>query len=80
MCRPVAREFLNGRELDALRLIRDGLPFRRPCRADTPAQFRKLSFRENYMKPTNCVPVNCLPAAFLCSTGVGRVSHSIPQQ
>src|SRR6185295_16629608 len=29
---PVAREFLNRRELHALRLIRDDLPLRPPCR------------------------------------------------
>ena len=35
---PVAREFLNRRELHALRLIRDDLPRGPSCRRDAPAQ------------------------------------------
>ena len=36
--RPIAREFLNRRELHALRLIRDRFPFRPLGRVDAPAE------------------------------------------
>ena len=44
--RPIAREFLNRRELHASRLIRDRFPFRKPCRVDAPAQFGEIRFRK----------------------------------
>lgn len=80
MYRPIAREFLNRRELDALRLIRDSFPLRTACRADTPAQFGKFRFREIHMKRTNRIRVNCLPAAFLSATDISHGSHNIPLQ
>ena len=36
--RPIAGEFLHGRELHALRLISDGLLVRPACRRDAPAE------------------------------------------
>ena len=45
ICRPIAREFLNRRELHALRWIRDRFPFGPPCRVDAPAQFGQFRFR-----------------------------------
>jgi hypothetical protein len=42
---PIAREPLNGRQLHALRFIRDRLPFRPSCRANAPAQVGKLLLR-----------------------------------
>ena len=36
--RPIAREFLNRRELHALRCIRDRFPLRPHCRVDAPAE------------------------------------------
>jgi hypothetical protein len=51
--RPIAREFLNRRELHALRLICDGFPFRPPCHFDALAQFGQFRFRNIHMKRTN---------------------------
>ena len=45
LCRPIARERLNRRELHALRCIRDRFPFRPLCCVDAPAQFGKSAFR-----------------------------------
>src|SRR5712672_708617 len=66
---PIARECLTGRELYALRCVRDRFPFRPLCRVYTPAQFGKFCFRKIHIKPTNCI---CLLAASLCSTGLGH--------
>ena len=68
--RPIAREFLNRRQLHVLRLIRDRLPFRPLCRAYAPAQFGQFRFRNIHMKRTNRILVSGLLAALLCSTGV----------
>ena len=62
---PIAREFLNRRELHALRCIRDRFPFRPLGRVDAPAQFGKFRFRNIHMKRTNGILVSCLLAALL---------------
>src|SRR5882762_11429612 len=66
---PIARECLTGRELYALRCVRDRFPFRPLCRVYTPAQFGKFCFRKIHIKWTKCI---CLLAASLCSTGLGH--------
>jgi hypothetical protein len=58
ICRPIAREFLNRRELHTLRHIRDRFPFRPLCPAYVPAQFGKFRFRNVHMKRTNIQVVN----------------------
>src|SRR6266481_610620 len=68
---PIACECLTGRELYALRCVRDCFPFRPLCRVYTPAQFGKFCFRKIHIKRTNCI---CLLAASLCSTGL---SHGV---
>ena len=75
ICRPIARERLNRRELHALRCIRDRFPFRPPCRVDAPAQFGQFRFRNIHTKRTNCGLVCCLLAAWLCGNGLG---HAVP--
>ena len=50
---PVSREFLNSRELDALRCIRDCFPLRPLCCVDAPAQVGDLRFRKTHMKWTD---------------------------
>ena len=65
LCRPIARERLNRRELHALRCIRDRFPFRPLGRVDAPAQFGEFRFRNIHMKRTNRVLVIRLLAALL---------------
>ena len=60
--RPITRDFLNRRELDALRLIRDRLAIRPPCRVDAPAQFGQFGFGNIYLKRTYRMFVSCLLA------------------
>ena len=50
---PLAREFLNRRELDALRCIRDRFPLRPPGGVHAPAQFRKFRVRKIHLKRAN---------------------------
>jgi hypothetical protein len=50
---PIAREFLNRRELHALRFIRDRFPVRPLCRVYAPAQVGKFRFRNIHTKRTN---------------------------
>src|SRR5260370_24614391 len=69
LCRPIARELLYGRELHALRRIRDRFSFRPLGGVDASAQFAKFRFRNVHMKRTNCI---CLLPASLCSTGLGH--------
>jgi hypothetical protein len=45
ICPPIARDFLNRRELHALRFIGDRFPVRPPCRVDAPAQIDQRLFR-----------------------------------
>src|SRR5438093_764615 len=71
ICRPIARQRLNRRELYSLGCICNRFSFRPLCRVDAPAQFGKLCFRETHMKRTNRVHVRCMLAAPLCSTGLG---------
>ncbi len=75
ICRPIACQRLNRRELHALRLVCDRLPFRPLCRVDAPAQVCKFRFRKIHMKRTNSILVFCLLASLWCSTGLG---HSWP--
>ncbi len=73
VCRPIARELLNRRELHALRCIRDRFPFGPLGRVDAPAQFGKFRFRNIHrMKRTNRILVSCLLAGLLCCTGCGH--------
>ena len=65
ICRPIARERLNRRELHALRCIRDRFSFRPLCRVDAPAQFGEFRFRNIHMKRTNRILVICLLAALI---------------
>ena len=44
LCRPVARELLQRRQLGTLRLIRDRLPVGPLCSVDAPAQIDNLLF------------------------------------
>src|SRR5437867_10144949 len=70
LCRPIARERLNRRELYSLGCICNRFSFRPLCRVDAPAQFGELPFRNNtHMKRTNCGLVSCLLAALFGSTG-----------
>jgi len=46
VCPPIARELLNGRELHALRLIRDSLLVGPSRRGDAFAKIDKLLFRK----------------------------------
>ena len=64
ICRPIARECLNRRELHALRCIRDRFPFRPLCRVDAPAQFGQFRFRNIHMKRTNS---GLITARLLCN-------------
>ena len=45
-CRPIVRELLNGRELYALRCVRDGFLLRPDRRIDASAQIDKRLFRK----------------------------------
>jgi hypothetical protein len=69
---PIARECLNGRELYALRCVRDRFPLRPLCRVNAPAQFGEFRLWNIHMKRTNCILVICLLPALLCSTGLGH--------
>ena len=66
--RPIAREFLNRRELHALRCIRDRFPFRPLRRVDAPAQFGKFRFRNVHMKWTDR---GLIAARVLCNISHG---------
>src|SRR5580704_12122458 len=50
---PIAREFLQGRELGAFRLIRDRFTVGPPCRVDALAQFGEFRFWKSHAKRTN---------------------------
>ena len=71
--RPIARERLNRRELDALRCIGDRFPFGPPGRVDAPPQFGEFRFRNVHVKRANRGLVSCLCAALLGNTGGGHV-------
>jgi hypothetical protein len=72
LCRPIARERLDRRELYSLGCICNRFSFRPLCRVDAPAQFGQFGFRNIHMKRTNCILVICLLPALLCSTGLGH--------
>src|SRR5258708_28367729 len=72
ICRPIAREFSNRRELHALRLICDGLLFGPSRRRDPAAKVGERLFRDTRTKRTNRILVSCLRAPSLCSTGLGH--------
>jgi hypothetical protein len=55
LCRPILREFLNRRELDALGLIGNSLPIRPPRRQHAPAEVRELLFRDVDAEGADCV-------------------------
>ena len=55
VCRPIAREFPHRRELHALRLIRDRLPFGPSRGGDAPAEFDEFRFRNIDGEGTDCV-------------------------
>jgi hypothetical protein len=57
-CRPVAGEFLDRRELHALRCIRDSLSVRPLGCVDAPAQFSEFRFRNLDMKWTDFVELS----------------------
>ena len=60
ICRPIARQCLNRRELYSLRRIWNRFSLRPPCRVDAPAQFSKFRFRNIInMKQTNSGLVSC---------------------
>ena len=62
LCRPIARERLNRRELYALRCIRDRFAFRPLCCLYAPAQFGKFPLRNVNPEGTDCAGVffgNC---------------------
>ncbi len=67
LCRPIARQRLNRRELYSLRCIRDRFPFRPLRRIDAPAQFGQFRLRNVHMKRTNRMLVICLLTALLCN-------------
>src|SRR5262245_13649338 len=69
--RPVARELLNGRELHALRCIRDRLPLGPPGCVDSPAQVGKFRFRNIHAKRTQRILVGGVMTTF-CSNGFGH--------
>ena len=73
ICRPIARQRLNRRELYSLGCIRDRFSFRPLCRVDAPAQFGQFRFRKIHMKRTNSILVSCLLAGLWCSTGLGHI-------
>src|ERR1700680_3551314 len=70
---PITREGLHGRELYALRCIRDSFPLKPLCCVDTPAQFGEFRFRKIHMKRTNRILVSWKLAALWCSTGLGHI-------
>ena len=70
--RPITRERLGGRELYALRRIRDGFSFGPLGGVDASAQFGEFGFRNIYMKWTNGGLVIGLIAALVCSTDLGH--------
>src|ERR1700726_2358925 len=72
LCRPIARERLNRRELYSLGCICNRFSFRPLCRVYAPAQFGEFRFRDIHMKRTNRILASCLLAASLCSTGLGH--------
>src|ERR1700726_4782183 len=74
LCRPIARERLDRRELYSLGCICNRFSFRPLCRVDAPAQFGQVCLWNVYMKRTNCILVICLVAASWCNTGLG---HSV---
>ena len=47
---PIIREFLNRRELDALRCIRHRFPLGPFCCVDASAQVGEICFRKTYME------------------------------
>src|SRR5208282_1069501 len=53
LCRPIARERLNRRELYSLGCICNRFSFRPDCRVDASAQFGEIRFRKTHMKPAN---------------------------
>ena len=57
ICRPIARQRLNRRELYSLGCICNRFPFGPLCRVDAPAQFGKFRFRNINMEGTDCVGV-----------------------
>src|ERR1700674_1980762 len=74
ICRPIARQRLNRRELYSLGCICNRFSFRPPCRVYSPAQFVKFGFRNTHTKRTNRTLVSCPLAALLCSTSLCHVS------
>src|ERR1700733_5005597 len=70
LCRPIARERLDRRELYSLGCICNRFALRPLCRVDAPAQFDQFRFRNIYMKRTNRILATCWLAA--CSTGLGH--------
>ena len=69
-CRPVAREFLNRRELHALRCIRDRFPFRPPRRGDPLTEIDESRLRDAHPKRSDGAAV-----VFARRSG-GRRCHS----
>src|SRR5438093_11101516 len=69
LCRPIARERLDRRELYSLGCICNRFSFRPLCRVDAPAQFSEFLFRNTRTKRTNRGLVSCLLAALFGSTG-----------
>jgi hypothetical protein len=64
ICRPVAREFLNHRQRNALRIIRDRFPLGPLRRVNAPAQFGKLRCRDIHPKRADSGPAAArLPSA-----------------
>ena len=76
LCRPIARQRLNRRELYALGCICNRLSFRPLRCVDAPAQFGEFRFRNIHLKRANgvlvrglllprCVAVVCVIVSFL---------------
>src|SRR3984893_9380731 len=53
LCRPIARERLDRRELYSLGCICNRFSFRPLCRVDAPAQFGEFGFRNIHMEWVN---------------------------
>src|SRR5438132_7930079 len=66
LCRPIARERLDRRELYSLGCICNRFSFRPLCRVDAPAQFGQFCFRKIHLERTNgriaFLSATCLPA------------------
>src|SRR5260221_7442358 len=72
ICRPIARQRLNRRELYSLGSICNSFSFWPLCRVDASAQFGQFGVRNIHMEWVNGGLVRSLVNRSLCNTGLGH--------